>query len=323
MQKKALAQAIVIVLGAGIGTAAFAAGDGMAKGANSPTVPTTGAITKQNLGSKEGDSTTQRSGQVNMSNQSAAGDGMAKGENSPTVPTTGAITEQNLSKDKDSMAAGERYGWRDRDRRETYEGQKAALENALAKGNSREDYRQILHDNGYRITAIQADTPTQLDYEVVGKDDTYEVQMTFAEGQDRAKSVSVEDNLWRASETVRAMNDYQYRPQTTGVLYDRDRAMATGDANRMDAWTKEKAELERILEPGKSADAYRQMLEERGYQITATNERDADEIELEVVKGKNTYEISMNGSDVSKSVSDIEVNPNIWHAEGTERALGE
>ncbi|MEZ5659875.1 MAG: hypothetical protein R3E83_15485 [Burkholderiaceae bacterium] len=145
--------------------------------------------------------------------------------------------------------------------------------------------------------------------------------MRFAEGQDRAKSIAVEDNLWRASETVRAMNDFSYTPQTTGVLYDKARATTSSDALRKADWIEERARLEKMLEPGQPAAKYRSLLEKDGYQVTAVNDRESDEIEYEVVKAGQTFEVSLAGDSVQKRVADIRVSPNLWHAEGTEKAL--
>jgi hypothetical protein len=51
------------------------------------------------------------------------------------------------------------------------------------------------------------------------------------------------------------------------------------------------------------------------------NERDAEEVELEVVKGDQTYEIQMERDGKDQNVSAIEVNANLWHSDKTEAAL--
>ena len=262
-------------------------------------------------------------------------------DNAPTAPTGGALTKQDLSPKADpnvsgaAKAAGAEqaadadrgkgvlYGWRDKDRMSDYESGRQSLQAALNEVESRDAFRDALHEAGYRVTAIQSDTPSELVYEVVGDGDTYEVSMSFDEGSNKASNVQVSDNLWRTEETRRAMSDYSYRPDTTGVLYNEQRAAATRDSRRMEQWTEEKVRLERLLEPGKPLGEYQNQLREAGYQITSINEADADEVEFEVVKGDQTYEISMDREGSDRSVSTVEVNANLWHSDATEAALQE
>ncbi len=256
-----------------------------------------------------------------------------------TPPTGGALTKQDVrtpsgsNVDGAAKAAGaekaaeaERgkgvlYGWSDKDRMSDYEESRKSLQSALRSVESRDGYREALNENGYRITAIQSDTPSELVYEVVGDGNTYEVSMEFDDQAGKATDIHVADNMWRTEETRRAMKDYDYRPDTTGVLYNKDRADVTRDSNRMASWTEEKVSLEKMLEPGLPVAEYRNKLQEAGYQITSVNERDAEEVELEVVKGDQTYEIQMEREGKDQNVSAIEVNANLWHSDKTEAAL--
>jgi hypothetical protein len=60
-----------------------------------------------------------------------------------------------------------------------------------------------------------------------------------------------------------------------------------------------------------------------GYMITAINADDADYLEYEIVKGKDSYEVPVDFDEDSKKSKKVDVAANLWKADGTERALGE
>jgi hypothetical protein len=65
------------------------------------------------------------------------------------------------------------------------------------------------------------------------------------------------------------------------------------DRHLMKAWNDEKDQLEKILTPKQTLDAYKKALKQRGYEITSVNDREADYVEYEIVKGDNSYEVQI------------------------------
>lgn len=281
---------------------------------------------------------------ISLSTGLFASAAQAADDRKPEISKEGAITSQNLSREQAAPNAvtsngpaaarpnqgpaagqgeGALYGWSDRDRMDTYEQDRTKLKDALAQGQSRDDYQRILHENGYVITAVQMDSPRALEYEVVGNGNTYEVRMGFDDDQAKASDIEVDNNMWRSSDTAKAMRDETYRPATTGVPYSREQIPTYRDDDRMAQWNDERNRLQRVIEPGGTVEETRRQIEQEGYQITAVNDREADEVEYEIVKGDTSYELTLEREGIQGMVSSIEISPNLWHAEGTERALGE
>ena len=57
---------------------------------------------------------------------------------------------------------------------------KGALEKALGTGHDKAYYRSTLEKMGYWITAVNTDTPSRLEYEIVKGGHSYEVQVDLA-----------------------------------------------------------------------------------------------------------------------------------------------
>jgi len=87
------------------------------------------------------------------------------------------------------------------------------------------------------------------------------------------------------------------------------------------AWNAGQAELEKNLTPGQTIDNYRTKLEKMGYRVTAINYNDEDYVEYEVVKGNETWEVQIDVDDETRKAESIEIDPNVWKTEATERAL--
>jgi hypothetical protein len=87
------------------------------------------------------------------------------------------------------------------------------------------------------------------------------------------------------------------------------------------AWNAGQAELEKNLPPGQAIDTYRPKLEKLGYRVTALNYNDDDYVEYEVVKGNETWEVQIDVDDETRKAESIEIDPNVWKTEATERAL--
>ena len=121
--------------------------------------------------------------------------------------------------------------------------------------------------------------------------------------------------MWRTDTTKHAMRTGKATAATktnaAGTMYS-DRANSKN-------WSGEKEKLEQSMAPGKDLAYYTGELKKMGYQITSTNDKKKDYVELEVVKGRDSYEvqIDMDGGKAKK----VDVTGNMWQTEATEKAL--
>lgn len=191
------------------------------------------------------------------------------------------------------------------------------LELKLKDAQNRADYATVLQSNGYRISATNDDEPDYLEYEVVKGNQSYEVQLSFDDGASKASKIDVAANLWRADSTEKMLADPQYK-NPNAMIVDPDARYS--DRHHMQAWTDEKDQLEKVLTPKQTLDAYKQTLKQRGYEITSVNDREADYVEYEIVKGDNSYEVQIDLDPTTKLGKEVDVTSNLWDAESTDRA---
>ena len=193
----------------------------------------------------------------------------------------------------------------------------AQLELKLKSVQNRADYAKAIESSGYRISAINEDKSDYLEYEIVKANYSYEVQLDFDHGASKATSIDVTNNIWRADSTEKMLKDPQYRASATMVA---DPESRFSDRHRMQAWTDEKDQLEKALMPKQTLDAYKATLKKEGYEITSVNDRKADYVEYEIVKGDNSYEVQIDLDPKTKLATDVDVTSNLWDAEDTDKA---
>ena len=194
---------------------------------------------------------------------------------------------------------------------------KDQLESQLQGVQNRSDYAKALEKSGYRISAINADKPDYLEYEVVKGNTSYEVQLDFDKGATKATHIDVTSNNWRAESTEKMLKDPQYKA-SAAMVADPDGRYS--DRQRMQAWNDEKDQLEKALKLKQPLDAYKTTLQQRGYAITSVNDRKADYVEYEIVKDQNSYEVQIDLDPTTKLAKKVDVTSNLWDAEGTDRA---
>ena len=69
-----------------------------------------------------------------------------------------------------------------------------------------------------------------------------------------------------------------------------------------------------------TAAQYMAKIKARGYQITAVNDKEADYLEYEILKGDNSYEVQLDVDAKTKVIKEVDVSTNAWDAPGTEKA---
>ena len=210
--------------------------------------------------------------------------------------------------------ANDQNRYSDRDQRKNYEDEEQKLEKALKPGQDKNAYRRELEKMGYQITSINYDKPDYLEYEIVKGTNTYEVQIDFDKGG-KASKIDVAPNLWRTDATKAALLGRK-ADSPKGAVTNPDRY---SDRDRRKAYDSESEKLEKALKTGENKESYRRQLEKMGYKITSVNADKPDYVEYEIVKGDDTFEVQID-FDKNKATK-IDVAPNIWQAEATDKAL--
>ena len=191
------------------------------------------------------------------------------------------------------------------------------IEQMLKGAQNRADYAKVLEKNGFRISSINSDKKDFLEYEVVKGNESYEVRLDFKDGAAKATDIKVTNNLWRAPSTKAMLKDQNYK--MVGAM-TADPEGRYSDRRYMKASTDEKDQLEKLRTANMTAAQYMAKLKDRGYQITAVNDKEADYLEYEILKGDNSYEVQLDVDPKTKVIKEVDVSTNAWDAPGTENA---
>ncbi len=234
-----------------------------------------------------------------------------------SVPTAYAADKKPVATaDKTAAPAEQSMNYSDRARIKDWTSDKDMLASHLKTGVSKADYMKAIADAGFTITAINSDKPDYLEYEVVKGTDSYEVQIDLDKGTKLGTKVDVDRNLWRADATKEAIR--------SGKAVTATKAVPNGDKYSDRAysknWTSEKDKLEKSLGNGKDLATYKAELKKMGYQVTSINDKEKDYVEMEVVKGNDTYEVQIDLDDAGKGKK-VDVAANMWHSDATDKAL--
>ena len=93
------------------------------------------------------------------------------------------------------------------------------------------------------------------------------------------------------------------------------------DRDQMKNAKDDEDKLERALKTGESKDFYRRELEKMGWSISSVNYDKPDYVEYEIVKGDDSYEVQVDFDKNSNKATKVDVAPNIWKTDATEKAL--
>jgi uncharacterized protein YmfQ (DUF2313 family) len=211
------------------------------------------------------------------------------------------------------------FNFSDREHRDQWDKEKQELARILKSGEARDFYRRQLEKAGYRITSVNYDKPDYIEYEVVKGDRSYEVQVDLDSKSNKATKVEIAPNIWQAENTKQALRGRKTQVSKKEAT-DKNNARYS-DRDRKDQWEKQRNELANALKPGEDRDYYRRQLEKMGYSITSVNRDKPEYMEYEIVKGDQTYEVQVDFDKNSHKARKVEVAPNMWKSEGTEKAL--
>lgn len=95
------------------------------------------------------------------------------------------------------------------------------------------------------------------------------------------------------------------------------------DRARMSDYKNEKERLEKMLSAAGARSDYATILQKAGYRITSINEDNAEELEYEIVKGDQSYEVQLEFDESAGQASEIDVATNLWRADSTKRAMAD
>lgn len=218
--------------------------------------------------------------------------------------------------DKTVAPMDKNLDYSDRGRMKSWSSEKEMLEAKLKTGAGKGDYMKAIADAGFTITAINSDKPDYLEYEIVKGKDSYEVQIDLDKTTKMGSKVDVDRNLWRADATKAAIR--------SGKAVAATKALPDGgkysDRAYSKDWTSEKDKLEKALGTGKDVAAYKAELKKMGYEVTSTNDKEKNYVEMEVVKGTDSYEIQIDLDDAGKGKK-VDVAANMWQSDATDKAV--
>lgn len=137
----------------------------------------------------------------------------------PDQPTQAQDRPQSMS--LPTPPTGEATGWPGASPLFSYDAGKARLtrqeeerkrvESALPAGHDKSFYRDELHSLGYRLTSVNKENSTYVEYEILKDGHSYEVQIALDQESGRAKQVKVAPNVWKARGTEQAIRESQGR----------------------------------------------------------------------------------------------------------------
>lgn len=229
-----------------------------------------------------------------------------------SLPASAVTAAEQTKAMKSDNAAAPALGYSDRNNMKVYDSDRKALQEQLTPGMDVAFYRKKLADLGYQITAVNDRDADYVEYEVVKGANSHEVQIDFDKATKKATKVDVAMNNWRADSTKAALRGNKYKPVTSSDYSDR---------RYMKGWTDEKDTLEKALGTGHEKAYYAKKLADLGYKVTATNDREADYLEYEIVKGNRSYEVQIDFDKAMQKSSKVDVTTNLWQADATDKAL--
>jgi len=195
---------------------------------------------------------------------------------------------------------------------------------------ARDSYPGKLKQLGYKITSINYNNPDYLECKIVKGDQTWEVQIDVDEDTGKATQIDIAQNMWKTDATTAALKQAQDLSRTaatgTGVVpgdpattrrtmnmrnnqySDRDRSTTDQLVHELDT-----------LPVGHNKEFYKNMLRQRGYEITKVNKDDSDEMDIEAVKDGNSIQLEISFDENTAQSTEINASTLWAESESTTR----
>jgi len=101
----------------------------------------------------------------------------------------------------------------DRDMMKSSKNEKDRLEKVLKPGQDAGFYRRELEKMGWQITSVNYDKPDYVEWEIVKRNSTYEVQMDLDKSNHKVNKFDVTSNIWKADATKQALKQNETHAQ--------------------------------------------------------------------------------------------------------------
>jgi hypothetical protein len=189
-------------------------------------------------------------------------------------------------------------------------------------------YKEKLKQLGYKIISINYNNSDYLEYEVVRGDQTWEVQIDVDEDTGKATQIDIAQNAWKTDATTAALQEDLSRTAATetGVASDHPtttrRTMNTRNNQYSDRDRSTTDQLVRELDTlpvGHNKEFYKNMLRQRGYEITKVNKDDNDEMNVEAVKDGNSVQLEVSFDENTAQSTEIDASTLWAESESTTR----
>lgn len=189
----------------------------------------------------------------------------------------------------------------------------AELEKNLPSGQDVKTYRQKLEQLGYKVTAVNYDSPSYLEYEIIKGDQTWEVQIDVDSQTRKATTIEIDPNVYRTEATTNALAGKAVTaataPAATSERYsDRNRARTSTLI----------AELE-ALPVGHDKAFYKDALKKHGYEITKVDKDTQDLLKLEAVKNKQSVQLNVSFNEATGKSTKLDADSMWVESESTYR----
>jgi len=216
---------------------------------------------------------------------------------------TGMSEERIARADRPDSPVARANRYSDRDRARSKEMIKE-LE-ALPLGQTKDFYRDELKKRGYTISKVNTNDRDELDMEAVKSGHSFAVEVEFDDQTGKSTSIDA-DTMWVESESTERLR--------TGTM---DKVPADKD----ELWQQGQAQLQKALPAGQPRDFYAKKLKELGYKVTSVNDADDDNLEYEIVKGSQTYEVQIDIDDNTNKATEVEIGTNLWTTDASNRMV--
>lgn len=210
--------------------------------------------------------------------------------------------------------------WSDRRHIDELSAERKKLQASLPSAETVDSLDELIADSGYKVTAIIEQSADAVEYEVVKGIHSFEVSAALNDAGE-VRDIVVGNNIWRADETERAMNDEGY--EAVATVLEPEIASRVRDSDRMADWNEEHQILRGMLPAGEPIDSYMRRMGMLGYRVTAVNDSAPDHIEWEVVRGNDSFEVQLHKTPDTDQVNEVDVTMNIWPSKETKQALSE
>ena len=190
----------------------------------------------------------------------------------------------------------------------------ADLQKNLPPGQPGDSYRKKIEELGYKVTSTNYSNPDYVEYEIVKGDQTWEAQIDVDDSAHKATKVDIVANMWKTDATKQELEREKSIAGYDSTYSESRRAAAARNNQYSDRDRSTTDQLVKELEGlpvGRDKQFYKDMLRQRGYDISRVDKDENDELKLEAVKNGHSVKMDVDfDKDTGKSTK-IDAS-NLW-----------